>query len=71
LDCLAREAFLDLTERREGVETTVLQVQKAVQERWEREDSKESLVPQDLQEKLEVPETLDLQELLERQEQLE
>ena len=71
MDCLDKEVFLDLTEPREDVETSVLLDQREVQEKWEREDNRALLVPQDLQEKLEVPETLDLQELLERQEQLE
>jgi len=54
LDCLDKEVFLDLTEPREDVETSVLLDQREVQEKWEREDNRALLVPQDLQEKLVV-----------------
>lgn len=66
LDYLVKEVFLVLMEQREDVETTAPQVQREVQAKWEREDSKALLVPQDPQGKLEVPVTLVLQELLER-----
>lgn len=54
MDCLDKEVFLDLTEPREDVETSVLLDQREVQEKWEREDNRALLVPQDLQEKLVV-----------------
>lgn len=66
MDYLVKEAFLVLMEQREDVGTTVPQVQREVQEKWERGDSKALLDPLDPQEKLEVPVTLVLQELLER-----
>lgn len=54
MDCLDKEVFLDLTEPREDVETSVPLDQREVQEKWEREDNRALLVPQDLQEKLVV-----------------
>lgn len=66
MDCLDKEVFLDLTEPREDVETSVLLDQREVQEKWEREDNRALLVPQDLQEKLVVLVILGHLELSER-----
>jgi len=66
LDCLDKEAFLDLTEPKEDVETAVPQDQREVQEKWEREDNRALLVPRDLQEKLVVLVIQDHLELWER-----
>ena len=66
MDCLDKEVFLDLTEPREDVETSVHLDQREVQEKWEREDNRALLVPQDLQEKLVVLVILGHLELSER-----
>ena len=66
MDCLDKEVFLDLTEPREDVETSVPLDQREVQEKWEREDNRALLVPQDLQEKLVVLVILGHLELSER-----
>ena len=52
MDCLDKEVFLDLTEPREDVETSVPLDQREVQEKWEREDNRALLVPHDLQDLL-------------------
>ena len=66
MDCLDKEVFLDLTEQREDVETSVPLDQREVQEKWEREDNRALLVHQDLQEKLVVLVILGHLELSER-----